>query len=127
MQTLKKKERLCNVTAISRLFRDGRSIFRHPVKLLWLPYEWEGDEAVQLLVTVPKRNFKKAVDRNRIKRLMREIFRKNKEIIIRDSDSKKFLIGLVFTGKEIPGYTSLEPIIISLLQRLIQDHEKTPG
>ena len=75
---------------------------------------------VQLLISVSKRNFKKAVDRNYIKRLTREAFRKNKEILYtaRQDCKKLLLIGLIFTGKTIPDYSEVEQKLILILHRL---------
>lgn len=127
MQTFKKRERLCSATETDRLFREGKAIFRHPIKLIWLHAVWEGPPLVKVIISVPKRNFRHAVSRNRIKRIIRECYRKNKWMLFQGLGNQKCYIGLVFSGKEIPHYNNLEPIIIQLFQRLIREHEKTAG
>ncbi len=126
MQTFRKEERLCSATEINRLFREGRSLFRHPIKLIWLP-AGEDATATKLLISVPKHNFKQAVKRNRIKRIIREIYRKNKRMLAQLPGNRKLNLGLIYIGKEIPEYNTLESIIIQLFQRLIQDYEKASG
>ena len=84
---------------------------------------------VQVLVSVSKRNFKNAVDRNRIKRLVREVYRKNKNILYetRNRQGKLLLLGIIFTGKTIPEYAEVEQKIILILHRLNELNGKAAG
>ncbi|PKP50070.1 MAG: ribonuclease P protein component [Bacteroidetes bacterium HGW-Bacteroidetes-11] len=127
MQTFSKDEKLCSATAITELFSKGKQIFKHPVKLLWLQSESTEGPCIKVIISVSKRNFKRAVDRNKIKRILRECYRKNKHIVESVLIGKKFHMGLIYVGKQIPEYNTIEPIIIGLLQRLTVDHEKTSG
>ena len=127
MQTFGKDEKLCSPTEIADLFSKGKQLFKHPVKLLWLTTGPSNDNKARVIITVSKRNFKNAVQRNRIKRLLRECYRKNKCIFESLATDQQLLIGLIFIGKQIPGINVLEPIIIALFQRLIAEHEKTSG
>ena len=80
MQTLSKKERLCSVKDIESLFKKGKSSFVFPLKVVFIKKESEEKKLkpTRLLISVPKRNFKRAVDRNRIKRQIREGYRLQK-------------------------------------------------
>lgn len=127
MQTFGKEEKLCSSTEITDLFSKGKQLFKHPVKLLWLTTESNNDKKARVIITASKRNFKHAVQRNRVKRLLRECYRKNKHIIAALNSDHQLLIGLIFIGKEIPHINVLEPILIELLQRLKLEHEKTFG
>ena len=72
--TFCKPERLCGSTQIDRLFREGnRQISVFPVRLVWLLAD--DIKEIQVLISAPKRNFHHAVDRNRIKRQIREFYR----------------------------------------------------
>ena len=72
--TFCKPERLCGSTQIDRLFREGnRHISVFPVRLVWLLAD--DIKGIQVLISAPKRNFHHAVDRNRIKRQIREFYR----------------------------------------------------
>ncbi|MBO6078796.1 MAG: ribonuclease P protein component [Bacteroidaceae bacterium] len=74
--TFGKQERLCSSMLIDRLFSEGnRQISVFPVRLVWLLAD--DIEGVQVLISAPKRNFHHAVDRNRIKRQIREFYRTN--------------------------------------------------
>ena len=127
MQTFGKDEKLCSQKAITDLFSRGKQIFKHPVKLLWLPVEPGSGGRNKVIISVSKRNFKRAVDRNKIKRLLRECYRKNKQATEAIHTDQKLLIGLIYIGKEIPRFYLLEPIIIELLHRLNCEYEKTSG
>ena len=72
--TFSKQERLCSSTQIDRLFSEGnRPISVFPIRLVWLLTD--DIEGIQVLISAPKRNFHHAVDRNRIKRQIREFYR----------------------------------------------------
>jgi len=127
MQTFRKHEHLCNISDIDRLFKTGNAVFKYPVKMLWLPTDCEKTPCIKVLLSVPKRNFRHAVDRNKIKRLLRECYRKNKYIAMEGLNGKSCHLAFIYAGKEIVDINSLEPIIIQLLQRLVSAHEKTTG
>lgn len=99
-QKFTKNERLTAKKTIDRLFKEPTgSFFAYPIKLTYLSEVNSSNTPAQVLITVPKRNFKKAHDRNRIKRQLREIYRKNKPILHDCLTSKQqqacFLIGYV--------------------------------
>lgn len=74
VNTFSKAERLCSSTLIDRLFSEGnRQISVFPIRLVWLLAD--DVEGIQVLISAPKRNFHHAVDRNRIKRQIREFYR----------------------------------------------------
>lgn len=74
VNTFSKNERLCSSLQIDRLFTEGnRQISVFPIRLVWLLAD--DIEGVQILISAPKRNFHHAVDRNRIKRQIREFYR----------------------------------------------------
>ena len=74
VKTFSKAERLCSSTLIDRLFSEGsRQISVFPIRLVWLLAD--DIEGIQVLISAPKRNFHHAVDRNRIKRQIREFYR----------------------------------------------------
>src|SRR3569832_293963 len=100
MQTFSKDERLCNQSIIDRLIKKGNSFNSFPFKIIWLELQ-ESTVPVKIVISVPKRKFKKAVDRNRIKRLIREAYRKNKHKLIERLEDKKIAMLLIYTSKTI--------------------------
>jgi ribonuclease P protein component len=127
MPKFTKAERLCNAIDINHLFSVGHSISQFPVKIKWLPAKWNNNVQIKVVISVSKHRFKRAVDRNRIKRVMRECFRNNKHIIQHTLDTRQCYIAIIYTGKEIADYTTLEPIIIELFHRLTKEYEKLAG
>ncbi len=86
-----------------------------------MPLANETDEPVQAGVGVSGRNFSKAVDRNRIKRLLREAYRLNKSVLHEalTADQKKIAVFILYIGKEKPGLTALNEAMPLVLNKLI--------
>lgn len=82
--TLSKAERLCSKTLVERLFAGGnRSFPAFPLRVVYMPLEPdEGTATASLLISVPKKRFKRAVKRNLVKRQVREAYRRNKHILL---------------------------------------------
>jgi ribonuclease P protein component len=124
-QTFTKAERLCSKRLIDKLFTQGKSFFIYPCKVIYCrvgPHDkFSAAYPVKVLISVSKRNFKRAVDRNKIKRLLRESYRRNKALLYEalGEQEQNLTIGIIFTGKSIPTYDELEKKIIQALHRLI--------
>jgi len=128
-QTFKKGERLSSEKSIATLFAEGDSFFQYPFKVVYKKEQSTYPFSVQLLISVSKRNFKKAVDRNKIKRLIREAYRLNKHLLYEGLAESKgsILLGFIYTAKTIPEFKEVERKIILILQRLIKGDAKTAG
>lgn len=131
MQTFKKKERLCNKSLIEQLFQKGLYINNYPFKLIWInidkinkPINFNTDYPAKILISVSRRNFHHAVDRNKIKRLIREAYRKNKYILndFLQANNISYIFSIIYISKEILPYDELERKIILLLQKLIKEN-----
>jgi ribonuclease P protein component len=119
-QTFNREERLKKKKLITRLFNDGKSLSVFPIKLVYLETEHKGPYKVQAGVSVSKRNFKKAVDRNHIKRLLREVYRKNKYLIYQSEHTKKHIFMFIYLGKKEMKYDLLEEKMITLLHKFLK-------
>jgi ribonuclease P protein component len=120
-ETFKKKERLCSVKVIGSLFDTGRSFYLEGIRVV---YRYSEEDSLlppaRILISVPKRNFKKAVDRNLIKRRIREAYRKNKEPLY-DSllkKNKRVDIAIVWTAATIYPYSDVSLLIEEMVKRL---------
>ncbi len=118
MQTFTKAERLSGKTALDRLFQTGKSFNSFPFKVVWKEVSADNIPPVQVVISVPKRIFKRAVDRNLLKRRTREAYRKNKAALYNALGDKKVHLLLVYTSKTILEYKEIEDKIIIVLQRL---------
>jgi len=118
--TFGKAERLNSKIQIGELFAKGDPFFKYPFKVIVHRQNETGKPLVSILITVPKRNFKKAVDRNRIKRLIREAYRLNKHIIYEHLGQNNIRLNLAFiyTAKSILSYQEIERKIILILQTI---------
>lgn len=114
-----KKEKLKSKVVIDRLFAEGQSLKKYPLRLIYLPMETDHEKSLKTAVSVPKRNFKKAVDRNHLKRLMREAFRKNKYLVSSNLESSYALM-FIYTGREKASYAKLFSVTEELLKNLVQ-------
>jgi ribonuclease P protein component len=124
-QTLPKSERLRNRKTIAQLFSRGNVIAASPVRMVWVEAADSDNSPFQFAVSVPKKNFKRAVDRNRLKRQMREAVRKNKLHVIKilAEKNKPCAMMFVFTAKEKAEYKEIESQIVLILQRFISKIE----
>ncbi|WP_425235099.1 ribonuclease P protein component [Ulvibacterium sp.] len=111
-----KKEKLKSRKLFDILFAQGKTITKYPVKLIYLKTELPNDAKIQTAVAVPKRSFKSAVKRNRIKRLLREAYRLNKAIVFNNSEGN-FAFLFLYLGKEMPNYKTVEQSIRTILQK----------
>ncbi len=118
--TFRKEERLCSRKLIERLVEEGQSINNYPFRIKWIAAELKTTYPAQIAITVSKRNFKRAVDRNRIKRLMREVYRKNKAVVYDalKQQQKQCALLLSYSGKTVPEYAEVEKHLVSTLQKL---------
>ncbi len=118
--TLGKAERLKSKKLIERLYTEGKSIKVYPLKMVYLQTEHTSTYPSQAGVSVPKRNFKRAVDRNRIKRLLRETYRKNK-FTVYDNINKPYVFMISYLAKEELPYVQIEQKMSKLLQVFIKE------
>ncbi len=120
-----KEERLKSRKAISQLFREKKhSYLVHPIKISWMPTTLPDGVPAQALVVVPKRKFSKAVDRNRIKRLLREVYRKNRHLLfeaLNSKEDKQWLIMLNYIGEKELSYHELEQNFLRIVDRFKAD------
>ena len=110
------KEKLKSKKLIEQLFAEGNSISNYPIKLIYLKTELAFDVSIQASVAVPKKNFKSAVKRNRIKRLMRESYRLNKPLVFNNSKGT-FAFLFLYLGKKMPDYTLVNQNLIATLHK----------
>ncbi len=113
-----KKEKLKSEILIRRLFEEGKSITSYPLKLIYLPVNSLAEVKIQCGVAVSRRNFKSAVKRNRIKRLLRESYRLNKEKKINNIEGS-FAFLFLYLGKEMPRYEDVERHMKVILKQFL--------
>jgi len=116
--SLNKTERLKSRKAIDLLFEKGKSFSQSPVKVIWLPQVPE--KGLQAGFTVSSRHFKKATHRNRVKRLLRECYRlqKNELKLTLQQQRNGLFLFFIYQGVDMPGFAVLYPVIGQLLNRL---------
>lgn len=117
--SLKREEILKSRKSIESLFQSGKSVKAFPVLLVWQESS-SFKKANEAAFSVSKKRFKRAVDRNRIKRLMREAYRLNKHMLKDQAENEKtgLQIMFIYTGKTIPTFLEAEKKIIECMSRL---------
>ena len=116
--TFSKGERLCNYHRIQKLFQEGNSLKKYPIKLLYLTVDSQ-EVNNQVLISVPKRKVRRAVHRNRIKRLIRESYRKQKSLL-----SSSYSLAFVYMGTGEISYTQVSQLVGALLKQLLELSQK---
>ena len=120
--TFKKEERLNKEKWIRELFETGSSFHLSPFRVIFLPHPDGTYPVHQVLISVSTRNFKKAVDRNTIKRRIREAYRLNKAKI---HSPGKWLIAYIYTAKEILPSVAIHSKLLLTFDRLQwKEHDK---
>jgi ribonuclease P protein component len=117
-----KFEKLKSRKQIELLFAKGKSISSFPVKVFYLPVEHTPMHPVQVGVGVSARNFKKAVDRNTIKRRMREAYRLHKlplhEHLV--ASEKSVAVFILWIDKQLPTSAALQDLMPTVIEKLIK-------
>lgn len=124
VNTLNKNERLNSKIWIDKMFAGGSSSFSvYPLRVVYLPLQLTRAAPACILISVPKKKFKHAVDRNRVKRQVREAYRKNKHPLLDVLKSKNMQLGIAFIyqSSQLTTSVEIEQKITSLLARIIDN------
>lgn len=115
--TYSKTEKLKSRKIIDLLFSEGKSVSKYPLRLVYAPIE-EGNEKLLFGVSVSKRNFKNAVDRNYFKRVLRECYRLNKHLLYENLD-KPYAMMFFYQTKERLSYQEIHEKTLQLFEKWI--------
>ena len=121
--TFTKEERLCNKKLIDELFHNGSSFLCYPFKVSWLLLSVPQLFPAQVLLSVSKKRFKRAVDRNLLKRRIREAYRLNKQQCLYSGlqgSDKCIVFSIGYIGKEIGSYELIQKKMLKMLAELAQ-------
>lgn len=113
-----KSEKLKSKNTIDLLFSEGRSVARFPLRLVYVPVDLKNGEKLKMGVSVSKRNFKKAVDRNYYKRILRETYRLNKHLLINGLD-KTYAFMFFYQTKDRLKYDEINTKTIQLFEKFL--------
>lgn len=120
--TFKKEERLCSLKAIEELYSKGRSFNSGNLKIIFLKHEQTSLPPCQVVFSAPKKLFKRAVDRNLLKRRMREAYRTNKPGFNSHLNEQKIFLHILvlYTNKEIVSFDEINKNIQQALAELVK-------
>lgn len=121
--TYPKKEKLKSKITIGLLFSEGKSVSKYPLRLVYHCGPISDGSKIKMGVSVSKRNFKKAVDRNYFKRLLRETYRLNKHILI-DNLEQPCSFMFFYQTKDRLSYAEINTKTIQLFEKFIAQNPK---
>ena len=125
MYTFNKEERLCSKKLLEKLFHTGSSFLVYPFRIVSIPETLLVDSPAQVVIAVSKRKFKRAVDRNLIKRRVREAYRLNKDALLYSFLKQKnlnLIISIHYIGKEITEFQFIEKKLKQALGKLVESY-----
>ncbi|TBW25846.1 ribonuclease P protein component [Gramella sp. KN1008] len=115
-QSFGNSQKLKSKKHIDLLFTEGKSLKAFPLKLIYIPLAEKGEPQLKTGVSVPKKLVSTAVKRNRIKRLIREVFRKNKYLVTKDlSSSHAFMF--IYISRDEMSYEKIEMSMIRIMEK----------
>jgi len=123
IQTFSKSERLCSVKLIADLFETGEVIHSSNLKLLWKVSTSKLPSPAQIVITVPRKNIKRAVIRNTIKRRLREAYRKNKTYLydVLNAEEIQLVMIVIYKPCRVLSYNLIEKSVADLLRTLCKN------
>jgi ribonuclease P protein component len=120
--TYPKTEKLKSKITIDLLFSEGKSVSKYPLRLVFVKSDYgipeDSDQKLKMGVSVSKKYFKRAVDRNYFKRVLRETYRLNKHILI-DNLDKKYAFMFFYQTKERLSYEEINSKTVQLFEKFI--------
>ncbi|MFQ3174839.1 MAG: ribonuclease P protein component [Flavobacterium sp.] len=121
--TYPKNEKLKSKITIGLLFTDGKSVSKYPLRLVYRSDTLSNGQKIKMGVSVSKKNFKKAVDRNYFKRILRETYRLNKHILV-DNLDKPYAFMLFYQTKDRLSYDEINTKTVQLFEKFIAQNLK---
>lgn len=122
--TYPKKERLKSKTTIGLLFSEGKSVSKYPLRLVYRQAEVDAEEKIKIGVSVSKKYFKRAVDRNYFKRVLRETYRLNKHLLL-DHIQEPYSLMFFYQTKDKLSYEEINTKTIQLFEKFLQQVNKS--
>lgn len=120
--TYPKNEKLKSKTTIDLLFSKGKSVSKYPLRLVYVESDFgipaNSDQKLKMGVSVSKKNFKHAVDRNYFKRVLRETYRLNKHLLI-DHLDKPYACMFFYQTKDRLSYEEINTKTIQLFEKFV--------
>ncbi|MDT3405578.1 ribonuclease P protein component [Mucilaginibacter terrae] len=123
MYTFKKEERLCNKRLLDKLFHSGSSFLCYPFRVSWLQAPEPQQATVQVVFAVAKKRYRRAVDRNLIKRRTREAYRVHKQELLYkplQEQNKQLILSVNYIGKEINDFAFMDKKMAKLMVQLCE-------
>jgi ribonuclease P protein component len=125
LNSFSKSEHLCGEKRITRLFTVGEAFIVYPLRVVFLIESKTDTESLSVLVSVPKKRFKRAVKRNILKRRIREAYRLNKQSITDKINGKDIQIHIAFNyvSNDVLDYATIEKKMKLSLQKIMDKME----
>ncbi|MCG2610419.1 ribonuclease P protein component [Flavobacterium sp. SM15] len=114
--TYPKHEKLKSRTTIDLLFSEGKSVSKYPLRLVYVPISDQNDQTIKFGVSVSKKYFKKAADRNYFKRVLRECYRLNKSLLL-EQMQQPYAMMFFYQTKEKLSYAELQEKTVQLFAK----------
>jgi ribonuclease P protein component len=121
--TYPKSEKLKSKNTIDLLFSKGKSVSKYPLRLVYVESTFAENVPLKMGVSVSKKHFKKAVDRNYFKRVLRETYRLNKHALI-DNLDKPYAFMLLYQSKDRLSYEEINTKTIQLFEKFLNAIKK---